>query len=82
MAEKHSLGAGAGITADMQVAKIFAWRRGFNAMHLIDLGVRLNLFRTIAENPSARPDQIAEMLKFHPHHVKTWCVTAYSLGLL
>ena len=32
------------ITADDQVAKIFEWRRGFNAMHLIDLGVRLGLF--------------------------------------
>ena len=32
-------------TADSQAAKIFEWRRGFNAMHLIDIGIRLGLFR-------------------------------------
>lgn len=38
------------ITAETQVAKIFEWRRGFNAMHLIDLGVRLGLFRRLQIN--------------------------------
>ena len=36
-------------TAEDQVARLFEWRRGFNAMHLIDIGVRLGLFRAIAE---------------------------------
>ena len=40
-------------TAEDQVARIFEWRRGFNAMHLIDLGVRLGLFKSIAETPGA-----------------------------
>jgi len=35
-------------TADSQVAKIFEWRRGFNAMHLIDIGIQLGLFRALA----------------------------------
>ena len=48
------------ITAETQTAKIFEWRRGFNAMHLIDLGVRLGLFKAIAEQPDATPAQIAE----------------------
>ena len=49
----------AGPTAEDQVAKIFEWRRGFNAMHLIDLGVRLGLFKSIAETPGATSDQVA-----------------------
>ena len=31
----------AGITADSQVARIFEWRRGFNTIHLIDLGIKV-----------------------------------------
>lgn len=42
-------------TADEQVAKIFAWRRGFNAMHLIDVGTQLGLFRAFAATPPATP---------------------------
>ena len=39
-------------TADSQVAKIFEWRRGFNAMHLIDIGIHVGLFRALAATPS------------------------------
>ena len=39
------------VTADSQGARLFAWRRGFNAMHLIDLGVRLGLFKAFADTP-------------------------------
>ncbi len=74
--------AHAEITAETQVAKIFEWRRGFNAMHLIDLGVRLGLFKAIAEQPDASPAQIAGELELHAPFVETWCTTAYSFGLL
>ena len=47
------------LTADEQVAKIFEWRRGFNAMHLIDLGLQLGLFRAFAETPAATPREVA-----------------------
>ncbi len=70
------------ITADDQVSRIFAWRRGFNAMHLIDLGVRLGLFRMFAETSGATPAQVAQALKLHTPYVETWCTTAYSFGLL
>lgn len=69
-------------TADEQVAKIFEWRRGFNAMHLIDLGTQLGLFRALAETPAAAPREIAQRLGLHAPYVGTWCTTAYSLGLL
>ena len=70
------------ITAETQAAKIFEWRRGFNAMHLIDLGVRLGLFKAIADQPDATPAQIAEELGLHAAYIETWCTTAYSFGLL
>ena len=70
------------LTAEAQVAKIFEWRRGFNAMHLIDLGVRLGLFKAIASNPGLEPGEIAERLGLHAPYVETWCTTAYSFGLL
>jgi SAM-dependent methyltransferase len=70
------------ITADSQVAKIFEWRRGFNAMHLIDIGVQLGLFKAFAQSPGATAARIAEDLSLHPPYVETWCTTAYSFGLL
>jgi SAM-dependent methyltransferase len=71
-----------GITADTQVARIFAWRRGFNAMHLIDLGVRLGLFRALAESPGATPAEIAAKLGLHEPYVRVWCITAHGFELV
>ena len=82
MSRQSEKGAADGLTAEAQVARIFEWRRGFNAMHLIDLGVRLGLFKTIAETPDVTPKQIAESLGLHRPYVETWCTTAYSFGLL
>lgn len=70
------------LTADEQVSRIFAWRRGFNALHLIDLGLRLGLFKALAEAPGASAQQVAERLGLHPSYVDTWCTTAYSFALL
>ena len=63
MAREKSSGEVGEITADDQVAKIFEWRRGFNAMHLIDLGVRLGLFRAFAQTPDAKPSDVAQALR-------------------
>lgn len=71
-----------GTTADVQVEKIFAWRRGFNAMHLIDLGVRLGLFKTLAETPHLSAQEVADRLDLHPPYVEVWCKTAYGFELL
>jgi SAM-dependent methyltransferase len=73
---------GDGLTAESQVAKIFEWRRGFNAMHLIDIGVGLGLFKAFADTPGATPGQVSAALGLHPPYVETWCTTAYSFGLL
>ncbi len=69
-------------TAESQVAKVFEWRRGFNAMHLIDIGVLLGLFKAFASTPGATPGQVAAALGLHAPYVETWCTTAYSFGLL
>lgn len=71
-----------GISADSQVAKIFAWRRGFNAMHLIDLGIRLGLFKAFAETPDVSAQTVAEKLGLHPPYVEVWCTTACGFELL
>lgn len=74
--------AGNDITADSQVARIFEWRRGFNAIHLIDLGVHLGLFRALAESPDQDAGALAAKLGLQAHYVGVWCKTAYGLALL
>jgi SAM-dependent methyltransferase len=70
------------VTADSQVARLFAWRRGFNAMHLIDLGVRLGLFKAFADTPDVTAGHVADRLGLHAPYVDVWCTTAYSFELL
>jgi ubiquinone/menaquinone biosynthesis C-methylase UbiE len=82
MAPANQPAAADGPSADDQVAKVFEWRRGFNAMHLIDIGVQLGLFEAFAEQPGATGPEIAEALGLHAPYVETWCTTAYSFGLL
>jgi SAM-dependent methyltransferase/catechol 2,3-dioxygenase-like lactoylglutathione lyase family enzyme len=74
--------AGAAPTPEQQVAKIFAWRRGFNALHTIDLGLALGLFKAWAASPGATAGEIAATLGLHAPYVETWCTTAYSFGLI
>lgn len=76
MAEAHA------ISADQQVARIFEWRRGFNTIHLIDVGVRLGLFKTLAETPGLAAEEIAARLGLHAPYVAVWCKTAYGMELL
>jgi len=76
------LPAGPALTADDQAARIFAWRRGFNATWLIDLGIKLNLFADLAAHPASTPAAIAERLGLQQRHVEIWCRTAYAFELL
>lgn len=70
------------ISADDQVARIFEWRRGFNAMHLIDLGIRLGLFQAFADTPGVTAAAVAARLALHPPYVDIWCTSAYGFALL
>jgi len=74
--------AGNQITADAQVARIFEWRRGFNTIHLIDLGVHLGLFAALAKTPGLTGAELAEELGLHTPYVEVWCRTAYGLEIL
>jgi len=73
---------GSQITADAQVARIFEWRRGFNTIHLIDLGVHLGLFRALAQTPGLSGPELANQLELHAPYVEVWCKTAYGLEIL
>ncbi|HTS52009.1 MAG TPA: class I SAM-dependent methyltransferase [Burkholderiales bacterium] len=70
------------VTADSQVARIFEWRRGFNTIHLIDVGIRAGLFRALADTPGSTPQELAAKLGLHAPFVATWCKTAYGMELL
>ena len=70
------------ITADSQVARVFEWRRGFNTIHLIDVGIRVGLFKSLAEAPGVTGKELAERLGLHLPFVETWCKTAYGMELL
>jgi len=70
------------ITADEQVARIFEWRRGFNNIHLIDVGIELGLFRALAEAPGQTAEALAARLDLKVHPVRTWCWTAHGQALL
>ena len=69
-------------TAEQQVARVFAWRRGFNTMYLIDLGICLGLFRALADAPGSSAEKLADRLSLSPHHVEIWCKTAYAQEIL
>jgi SAM-dependent methyltransferase len=70
------------LDADAQTARIFEWRRGFNAMHLIDLGAELGLFGALADVPGRTAEEVAAGLGLHAPYVHVWCTTAFSLRLL
>ena len=70
------------ITADSQVARIFEWRRGFNTIHLIDVGVHLGLFQALVEKPGLTGRGLADRLRLHAPYVEVWCKTAYGLEIL
>ena len=74
--------AGKEITADSQVARIFEWRRGFNTIHLIDLGTHLGLFRALAQSAGLTGTELAGQLGLHAPYVEVWCKTAYGLEIL
>ena len=70
------------VTVEDQAARVFAWRRGFNASHLIDLGIKLGLFKDLAANPASTATAVAERLGFSPRHVEVWLKTACHFEIL
>jgi SAM-dependent methyltransferase len=69
-------------TPDSQMARIFEWRAGFNGLHLLDIGVRLGLFRALADSPGVQAEELADRLGLQRQHVRVWCQTAYGMEVL
>lgn len=65
-----------------QLLHLVDYVRGFRAVYLVAAGLRLGLFRAIAETPGSSPDALAARLGLEPRAVGVWCRTACSLGLL
>lgn len=70
------------VTADTQTARIFEWRRGFNTIHLLDLGVKLGLFTQLRKQPLSTAAELAIALELHAPYVTTWCRTCYGMQVL
>jgi SAM-dependent methyltransferase len=64
-----------------QIARVFSYLRGLHATHYMDLGVRMGLFRALAERPR-RPEQLAADLGLHPPYVVSFCDMGHHLELL
>lgn len=73
---------GPAVTPESQTARIFEWRRGFNTIHLLDLGVKLGLFQALRQKPGAHPDELAATLGLHAPYVHTWCRTCHGMSVL
>lgn len=71
-----------GITADTQTARIFEWRRGFNTIYLLDLGVKLGLFQALRQKPASSAGALSDALGLHAPYVETWCRTCYGMAVL
>jgi SAM-dependent methyltransferase len=71
-----------GITADGQTSRIFEWRRGFNTIYLLDLGVKLGMFKALAATPGLTAAALAQHLNLHAPYVLTWCRTCFGMEVL
>ena len=69
-------------TIDEQADRVFAWRRGFNASWLIDLGIKLNLFSELAAHPDSALPALAARLGLDLWHLEVWCKTAVAFEIL
>lgn len=70
------------LTADAQTARIFEWRRGFNTIYLLDLGVKLGLFQALRQKPASTGAELAASLGLHAPYVETWCRTCFGMAVL
>jgi SAM-dependent methyltransferase len=68
-------------TRSEQIARVFGYLRGLHATHYLDLGVRMGLFRALAEKPR-RPDALAKALGLHPPYVHAFCEMGHHLEVL
>lgn len=69
-------------TSREQLLRLVEYVRGFRATYLAAAGLRLGLFKKLAETPGITATALAEELGLHLPPVLVWCRTAYALGFL
>ncbi len=71
------------ITPEIQTERLWAYLKGFHAVHLINVGVKLGLFAELHEAADGiAPGPLAAALGLHEPYVEVWCNTACAYGLL
>lgn len=71
------------VSPEQQTDLMWDYLKGFHAVHLIDIGVKLGLIEAIAAAENGiTADALAAKLGLHPPYVDIWCRTAYSYRLL
>ena len=71
------------ITLQEQQARLYDYEKGFHATYLINAGLDLGLFQTLNDFESgANYSELAGQLGLHEPYIRTWCYTAYHLGIL
>ncbi len=71
------------ISAKTQMAKIRYFEKGFMATHLINLGAKLGIFKTLNEvKEGLTVPELASKLGLHEPYLKIWCQTAYHFEIL
>lgn len=69
-------------TAEQQTTKIWEYLRGFHAVHLIDVGVRLGLLAKLKEKPNQSAAELSAGDGLDEFYVAVWCRTGLAYGLL
>ncbi|MBI4607645.1 MAG: methyltransferase domain-containing protein [Candidatus Rokubacteria bacterium] len=65
-----------------QLLRLIEYIRGFRATYLVAAGLRLGLFKKVAETPGVTAELLAGDLGLDPRSVAVWCRTAHALGFL
>lgn len=71
------------VSPEQQTDLMWDYLKGFHAVHLIDIGGKLGLFKAIAEAENGvTAAHLAQTLGLHPPYVDVLCRTAYAYHLL
>jgi SAM-dependent methyltransferase len=68
-------------TLSEQTARVFGLIRGLHATHFLDVGVRLGLFRALADG-AREPRGLAAALHLHEPYVRAFCEMGFHLEVL
>ncbi len=71
------------ITPEAQTGRLWDYLKGYHAVHLINVGIKLDLFAELeAAADGLAPDDLAQALGLHSPYVAVWCATGVAYGLL